>query len=517
MRFAFACTLFFAAIAGFNLAASAQISRSDAAAMGLEQAWTAQIQLPKVGKGLVSAHLWADPLVSKQYAVVETPSRTIRISADKLDKYGAPIGLEAAKKMASEQAARLLGKSTGFQVVEKSVPEIKLVTVSKDGMVQTLDAETGKLLWSTSCGHTSAPAHPAAVSPQGVVLIHGENLYLLDWETGKQKMVKHLRFASANAVAVCDDVAFVSDFSGRVEAYGLGKDIRPWGYVIHGRAVGAPVNLVDQSYTALASDRGFVYVFNSGNEPGIYIRYESADSISGCLGAGNGAFYVGTTGGTFAKISLRDRMGIIDWQVRTGQTMTAAPLIVGDIAIVANEAGEIVAVDDKTGLPKWISPAIRAMVPLGQIENRIFCRTFAGAIEAIDKNTGELIARTPPLDLSDPVTNQLDDRLYLVTGSGQIQCLRPIGGFLPNLTTPTAAGEESAEKKPQAETSQPENGSPFGNGPAATAEGNPFGGNPFGTAAPAGEEAKGSGDPFGGDPFGGDPFGGGSDPFGGGN
>ncbi|GIW98105.1 MAG: hypothetical protein KatS3mg111_1438 [Pirellulaceae bacterium] len=220
-----------------------QVPSSFLQSVGMEAAWRSQLRLPIDGGHIVSVRFWVDKSQVHQYAVVDLGDQQIRISAEQLDRDGNPIGLEEAKRLAATQAARLLGKSDGFQVVEVSVPSIKMVVVTRDGLVQTLDAETGALLWASPCGPSWAPAHPAAVCEKGVVVVHGDRLYLLDWQTGKHRMVKSLRRATANAVIANEDVAFVSDFTGRIAAYGLGVDLRPWNYVMSGRAVGLPVVL----------------------------------------------------------------------------------------------------------------------------------------------------------------------------------------------------------------------------------------------------------------------------------
>lgn len=508
-------------------AADAQVSSVTARTMGLETAWISQIQLPRVGSGLVSSHLWAESKNPRKYAVVELADRTIRVSAEALNRDGEPIGIEEAKQQAQQQAARYLGKSDGFQVVEVNVPQLKLVLITSDGLVQVLDAESGKLIWATACGRSTAPAHAGAVSTAGVSLIHGENLYLLDWATGKHIMSKHLRYSTSNAVAVCNDIAFVSDFTGRVEAYGLGTEHKPWGYVMQGRSVGRPVNLASQHFSAIASDAGYVYIFAGGNEPNVWIRYETSSPISGSLSAGNGAFYAGTTAGLVSKITVDERLGRVKWEYRTGKTVTAPPLVVGDLVVAATESGDVVAIDDNTGVARWEVPGLGAAGLIGMASSKVIGLSGTGELLALDADSGRVVGRSIALSLSKPVINQMNDRIYLVQKNGRVQCLRPIDGVLPTMVTaPTIMEDESGESAPVTEqpTAPPgENPFNFGGGDAMSDGENPFGGDagigdPFGGAGgdggdPFGGTGGSGGDPFGGtgsgdSPFSGDPFGG---------
>jgi outer membrane protein assembly factor BamB len=473
-----------------------QVSAVDANRLGMEIAWQAQVQMPRVGRGIVSSHLWVEPTLVRKFAVVELDDgRTIRVSADQLTSRGVPLGIEEAKKQAGERAAKLLGKNDGFEVVETTIPQIRLVFVTNDGLVQTFDAETGALLWSTPCGSATAPAHPAAVSPAGVTVIHGRNLYLLDWQTGKQLLNVELKFGSSVALAVCNTLAYITDFRGRLEAYGLGVTFKPWSSQIIGRAVGQPVTLPDQSYCALASTDGYVYTLTGGETPGLWTRYETSSDISGSLAAGNGAFYAGTGDGLLTKISMADRLGHLAWEYPAGVTITTPALITGKHVVAATEAGALHCIDDATGYRKWATEGLRIQQPFAAAGGNILCTTFSNEIYAIDVETGTPVARTLPSNIVTAVINQVSDRAYVVGLNGRVQCLRTQGAVLPKVTAPAVLEEEApAEENAAAAAATPAT--------AADAADNPF--NFGGAAAPATPSGT---SPFGGadNPFGSDP------------
>ncbi len=494
---------------------SAQLPTDFTRRMGLETAWRSQLRLPVDGGGIVSVDFWVDKKTVRQYAVVELADRTIRVASDQLDADGQLIGMEKAKEMAQAQAARVLGKTEGIQVVEVSVPQIKMVVVTRDGLVQTLDAETGKLLWASPCGPSWAPAHPGAVCEAGVVVIHGDNLHLLDWETGKHLMIRKLQRATSNSVAAYKDIAFVSDFTGRIEAFALGREMRPWAYVMQGRAVGQPVTLLDKGFCAISTNVGFVYVYKPTEPPEVWLRFESGAPISGSLAVGNGAFYSGNVQGTITKFSADERFGTILWELRTGYTITAPALVVGNSVFVVNESGDVLAVDDATGNAAWETEAVEAVMPIAVADGKLFCTSVSNQLLALDAETGAEVGRSQPLDLVDPVINCISDRVYTIMRDGRIACLRPAQAVLPTLVEPVelAPAEEQAPLDTRQPGAQPA-------GPAA----NPFGGgtpaaDPFGTGAPAGDPFSTGGDGGMADPFGAggnnDPFG--SDPFGSGN
>jgi outer membrane protein assembly factor BamB len=508
--------------------ASAQLARGFVMQSGMETAWKSQIQIPYVGRGLVSSHLWASPTITKQYAVVTVGQRTVRIPASLPDRDGKAIGIEGAKSQALAYATKLTGSAEGHEVQTVTVPELRLYLTTSDGLVQCLNAETGEMLWSASCGPATAPAYASSVSPEGIAVLHGQKLYLLDLDTGRHRFSQSLYHATSIGLATCGNLAFVVDIKGRVRSYGLTEKVtNPYRYVLSGHTIGNPVSLANQQFGAIATDAGYMYVFAGGDQPSEWIRYESNASITGSLAAGNDAFYVANSRGALSKVSSSERLGRILWEYRSGELTTAPPLVLGESVFVASEAGTLASVNDADGFANWTLPGAAIQQPIAKAGNRVFCTDNKGHLLAVDAETGMLVALSNTLRMAKPVMNQLNDRVYLVTNAGQVQCLRPVGGELPTMieaATPSATDPDQANQAIVQDAQADEKGDVFG----VDAGGDPFGNadpnaDPFGDPAPAGE------DPFGGsgtmeDPFGGsgggseDPFGGSDDdPFGSGS
>lgn len=496
MRLQISCWLGLLSIFFSSHSSFAQVTPVEAERLGLEIAWRAQAQVPKVGRGIVSAQLWIEGSQPRKYAVVELPGRTIRVSADEIDRQGQPIGIEAAKKLATVQAEHFLRETEGFQVTEVTVPRIRLVIVTNEGLVQAVDAETGAPLWEQSavCGNSSEPAHPAALSSAGISVVQGRNLYLIDWETGKQLMRKELRHGCANAVVACNDIAFVADVIGRLSAHGLGVERAPWIARMLGRPVGTPVTLADQSLCAIASSDGYVYTLAGGESPSQWTRYETSANISGSLATGNGAFYVGTTSGILSKVGVTDRLGKIVWEFRTGSPITNPALVIGKQVYFANETGSLHAIEDETGFANWSQSRFRVEQPLAEAAGNVLCTTTSQELLALSALDGRFVARTSPLSLRAAVTNPSTDRLYLIGEDGRMQCLRPRNSVMPKLITPVITTEQPpAEEAPVTEqpSPTPSAADPFDFGSEGTAT-NPMEGgqaetpaqesNPFGNS-----------------------------------
>lgn len=480
---------------------------NDFRSLGLEVSWTAQAQGVPGNVGIVSAQLWVDTAQSKSFAVVELGDRSIQVPTDLLDQNFQPFGEEGAKQEAKRLASRYLGQSDGFEVSIRQIPLLRLVVVSGDGYVQCWDAETGNLQWATACGPSTSPAYPAALSHSGVVLVQGENLYHLDWNSGQQIQVLRLPTATSHSVAIIDapivvsrgaaettsinTLALVSNLRGFVNGYSLNNSIAPWTYQLIGRSVGTPISLPDRTSTAIATDIGWLYVFSGSLDPAVQFRFESGNRFGGSLTAGPNAFYVGNMAGSFSKISTRDR-GSLEWTYRLSQSITAPPLLdpIQKRVYVSTEAGELTAIDDQSGSLAWnqiVFGSARVRGPIALCKGSVICRTFSHTLIAYDASSGQLLGQSPTLSLSDKmIVNGISDRVYFVDRRGSLTCLRPIGKQLPTIyqtatVEPKVSADEAETRAVDRETEREPIRSP-----------DPFESDPA--------------DPFGGDPFSNDPF-----------
>jgi outer membrane protein assembly factor BamB len=513
--FLFAVTL--CVIASGQLVSMAQgLTSSEAQRFGLERAWIAQAQLPAAG-GLVSASLWPDQGMVKQYAVVDIVGRPpVRVFADQLDANKRPIGMEKAKAEAQRLAARIYGPNVTFEVAEVSIPECRMVVLSSDGVAQCFDAENGKLLWATACGAPKGPAVPAALTSQGVLVLRGEELSLLDWTSGKVLSNRQLKNGVGRSVGVIDaqvspqlgsqrpsrenTMVFVADMQGVVESIGLTDRLAPWSYRIIGLPASNAVALQDRSSIGFATNAGGFYVFSGAERPRVQYRFESRSGLSSSLAAGTDAFYIGDGNGVLTKISPS---GSVLWRFNMAQPITSAAFIDNNhgLVLAACESGELTAIDDATGIEAWPSPVagtarVRGIV--ASTDSAIFARTLNDTFLAIDPKSGQILGQSGNIRLaSEMLVNTLTDRLYIADEMGQLQCYKPIGRDLPTISRSLKRARPSPKTDPESSSAPAER-------PADAAATDPFGASadPFGTDSTMPSTTNPSTDPLG-DPFGG--------------
>jgi len=491
--------------------------------LGLEQAWTAQSQASLDGRGVVSARLWLNSSQKRSYAVAELSERTVHVAADQLGPDLQPLGMEAAKAAVRAQAARILGQTDGFEVVERSIGQLRLVITNGNGLIQCFDAESGRLIWATPCGDEAMPTIPAALSDAGVLVVRGDWMYLLDWGSGKQLQIKRLPSGTCNSVTAIDvkvtdpgdeqaeekemnSLVLATDRTGLVSGYSLSQQIPPWSFRIVGRSVGTPVRLPNKTYTAIATNIGWLYVFSGTRSPSVQFRFEAGSQFTGSLAAGDNAFYVGDVSGKVSKISTLD-LGNLEWSYRLSQSISSVPLVdfARGLVFVSSEAGELTAINDSTGLPAWdqtVLGSARIKAPMSLCNGSVICRTFSQTLVAYDALSGQLLGQTPTV-LMDGMTvvNSLTDRLYLLGRNGELSCYRPIGKTLPKISA-----VYGGETRTPSESQQPDSRSTTSPAPGSSENLSFQDSDPFGEPTSGDTSAESQTNQA-------DPFGEDSDPF----
>jgi hypothetical protein len=177
--------------------------------------------------------------------------------------------------------------------------------------------------------------------------------------------------------------------------------------------------------------------------------------------------------------------------------------VFNDQVLLRSTYGNLFSLHIEDGLMTWDQPISGIGQLIGVLDGRLYATTLSGVLTVIDLETGKRIGTFPQLVPEKFLVNTLTDRLYLISDSGDVQCLEVDGSDLPTFNSQPDANPPVDEEDgaPKREPTTP----PFGDGSA-----DPFG---AGGADPFG---AGAADPFG--AGGADPFGaGGADPFGGGN
>lgn len=336
------------------------------------------------------------------------------------------------------------------QLIEISVAGDTLFAQTNVGMLYAYEAETGRLIWSTSLGRPSGEAQPVSLNSTMVFASNGQHLVAMERASGRVLWDYYLQATASSATAANDQLVIVGLHTGKLVAYRLEpleKQFRrengpPGGFAFAWQTSGpitAPPIIANQ-VVAFSSRGGQVYVAQL--EPPLLVHRSQRH---GAFSAQFGRY--GTR--TLLAPSLDNNVygfdlftGEVLWIYSTGAPVDQEPLVAGDDAYIVNTRGDLSALDPKTGQPRWdeASRPTGAVTLLSVSPKRIYMQSPYGELIIVDRVAGNLLAdaratsQRAGLNLRDYLlspTNTLNDRIYLATPSGFLVCLHELGADQP--------------------------------------------------------------------------------------
>ena len=469
------------------------IPSHDARQVGLERMWFTQLDGSPAPGASGNLQLLVS-LDQSQTICLVTDQNGVKYSFSErnLDTFGQPLGAEGAAKAAAEQV-RLLKARDGLDatVETQKVPDVRIIATTTRGVVHSIDAESGRLLWKTPVGNSTYPTTAAAANDKWVAVVNGQRLYML--QTSDGSIVAERRFStsvpSANP-ALTGDTAFVPMLSGQLIAYGFGPGAPSWPNVYYAQgAVLFPPTAIGKR-VLWATEKGIVTAASAG-KPTIDYRVRLDDPIAGpIVYLPPDKMLVVTTSGYLYCMDYRS--GALQWRYSSGDRTAQPASVVDTMAyLISREAG-MQAVSTDIGEQKWWSPTIKQFA--AATKTKVYTVNAAGRLAILDIQNGSLLGELN-LNLTDRVfVNNQTDRVYIGTRTGIVQCLRETAAYWPTIHT---TGAEAVPARAEVAPVEGAEGAPAD----AAQPDDPFA-NPGAGAKPAAEAKPAAGKPADEDPFG---------------
>ncbi len=506
-----------------------------AARLGLTEAWQRTIATPNGGSSIADQQLFvhdtnphvyveiiegakADPKPKPAKPDATPPAATppvddakvlARIAVDVPDESGLPVGLKEAERLASNEIRRLKRRGVEASMRTTEVRRVYLYSIADDGTLEARDAETGRPIWLTRVGMRGLSFGQLGVSEKVLTVVNGSNMIQVNAEDGivlaEMRTMGSPQFGAINS----GDYAMIVTIGGGLEGYPLADPTAdPFREMVAGRALASPTRSPSSSKIAWATDQQFVYVMELLGTPSTLFRLHTDGSVVGRVAAASDDrfFFASETGQVYGMKATRS--GEVLWATPFGEPFFEEPVILDNQLLVLSAYGRMFCLNTESGDLMWDQPASNIDHILGGFGDQIFAVTQGGSMTVINRDDGATIGTYADVRPGRLLPNTKTNRLYLVSDSGVVQCMRPIDSDMPKFSRQPqsqAVAEEKTEKKKDAGTSSPFDApgtDPFGAGgadPFGAGGADPFGAgaaDPFG--APAGDTA----DPFGSDPFG---------------
>ncbi|MDZ4780284.1 MAG: PQQ-binding-like beta-propeller repeat protein [Planctomycetia bacterium] len=325
-----------------------------------------------------------------------------------------------------------------------------LFVQSNVGILQAIDAETGRTLWRAQVGNRSYPSVPPGIGEEFIGVANGATLYLLNRKDGRIRWETPLKGSPSAGVSMGPNRVYVPTIRGRVESYAT-KELQD-GRTSIARAgqgqqflgvSGIPQTaaLLTPKAIAVGTATGSVYGF-APDVAGPRFTVDTYGEIVADLAYYNGNVIAASRDNYL--YAIKETAGDINWRLSLGEPLNHQPVVVKDkIYVVADLAGMYQVAGD-TGAELWLAPGIQQFVAAGA--NRIYAQDDLGRLQVLDAATGKRMDMLPTTGHAIMLANTENDRVYLASQTGLLHCLRETALTEPLVYRNTDGAPETEQK-----------------------------------------------------------------------
>lgn len=350
-----------------------------------------------------------------------------------------------------------------------------LVLVQTDqAALHVLDAETRRTVWVAHVGRPGAVTTPPAATDKYVVSTNGSVVYLFERASGKVLWTRKMPSVPSTGAAISKSRIYVPQVSGMVTTFRLpspaNREETPseqrfkdnaLNYTGKGIAFGPP--LVTRQGIVWGTDAGNIYSVTPDELHAIF-RFKCRAAVLGSLMYRDPYIYAASRDGYV--YALKDK-GFARWQFSIGRPMSETPMATEDGVYVIPETGGIYKLSPETGEQIWSSRGPYQFISASP--TRLYTADAKGQLLIIDAKSGAHLGTLATQGSSIKVFNRENDRVYLVTATGLVQCLHEVGlkepawhNAIAVSDTDEAEEEGKADEAKAAKPAAEEGPDPFG-------------------------------------------------------
>lgn len=304
-----------------------------------------------------------------------------------------------------------------------------LFVQSDVGLLQAMDAETGRTLWRTQVGNRSYPSVAPGIGEEFIGVANGSTLYLLDRSNGRIRWEWALAGSPTAGVSIDSDTVYVPTIRNRVESYALREQLedgtRTFAKPGRGQAFrgvsGVPQTacLLTPNAIAVGTNTGSLYGF-SPNSVGPRYTVDTYGEIVAAPAYYKGNVIVASRDQYLYAIHETD--GDMSWRLSLGEPLNHGPVVVKDKIFVVADLSGMYQISGDSGDELWFAPGIKQFVAAGA--NRIYARDGMNRLQVLDAATGKRVDSLPTEAYAVMYSNTENDRIYLASEAGLLHCLR---------------------------------------------------------------------------------------------
>lgn len=296
-----------------------------------------------------------------------------------------------------------------------------LFAQSSRGVVQAIDAETGRTKWVRQIGRRGYTNLPAAANHEFLCVPRDTILYIVSRQSGQVVEEIDLNGAASGPTAMGDQWVYVPTTNGSIRAFPVGdNDDNPWAYRGAGLTNSRP--LVTATHVYWNTLRGFVYGCDAMMAD---MQFEVTTGGPLRVALAHRAPLVFAASDDRVLYAIDESTGAVVWRLPLSDAPRHEAVVVGDDLFVVERVAGLSCIDPESGIVRWYRPGIRAFVSASA--DRVYCSDGFGRGLVLDRASGQILDSVRTQGIEMKYTNAQNDRLYLARPSGLIYCFHELG------------------------------------------------------------------------------------------
>jgi outer membrane protein assembly factor BamB len=354
----------------------------------------------------------------------------------------AKLGATGARARAEKLAETYRKTNREVEIISETAESVYLVAINRNGLISCIDAETGSIYWQNQLPRYDLNVLGPGVSDDYVAAVNGNHLVVYGLEQGNLVSTQRLQFVSTGELLVWKDRVLVPSAGGRVVSYSAvdptftPKVVR---IGLENRKTLVPSN--DPLFFGWVTDHRLI-IAKHDEVPRLWTAVDAETVIPGSPVAVDNGFVMASEFGSLIKANLTSNNSV-SWRRKFGIPTNNSPVVGPKHVALVSQNGLLLAADLETGQDVWRRPISGIAKVLNITEDYLYAVDQAGKLAVISMESGVLLGRIA-IGRFQGITNNINDRILLVSELGELVCLREISSARPVYTTSKMLNEEES-------------------------------------------------------------------------
>ena len=302
-------------------------------------------------------------------------------------------------------------------VIEHATAYDDLLTfVGSGSTVSVLEANTGKVRWSRQLDRASTRFVEPVRRDGTLYSASDTELWELDLRNGNTIDRDSMGTLINTKPLIVDNLAIFGTLAGELFAFQMDSDFKLWSYKFEG-PINQPAITVNDGYIAAMSEKGDIRTLESVNAHSGMTAHIAGGSDAELISDGIG-LYIASLDQSLYAFDVLD--GYRFWRIRSSNPVSVQHTLHEGVLYASTKDRGMMAIDSATGEMLWNNPEVGGWVLTVADDSELIAWSGFEML-AIDKERGDILARTPLQNISGVRTNSVvDGDIYVITYDGGV-------------------------------------------------------------------------------------------------